>query len=121
MRWVPALPVLLDACVAPFAQDHGPRRVAWRAAGPVVVAGEVALATALLADLPSSPDALVAIANVLLPTLAGVGRVHGATVTLARQIVADSRDGLRSAGDARFAGRECDIADQLRSRPRRLH
>jgi hypothetical protein len=76
-----------------------------------VVAGKVVLATASLADLPSGPDAPVVISDVLLPALAGVGREYGATVTVAHRIVADSRDGLRSASDARLAGRECDIAD----------
>src|SRR6266545_1549942 len=121
MRWVLVRPVSLDACVAPLAQDDWPRRVAWGATGPIVVAGKVALATASLANLPTGPNPRMAISDVPLPTLAGVGRVHGETVTLARRVVADSRDGRRSARDARLACRQRRIADQLCSIPRSLH
>jgi len=76
-----------------------------------MVAGEAVLATAPLADLSTSPDPPVVIANVLFPALTGVGRGHGATVTLAHRIITDARDGLRSTGDTGLAGGQCDITD----------
>jgi hypothetical protein len=103
--------VLIDTRVTPLAQNDGPGRMTRSAVGPLVVAGKVTLATASLTGLPSRPDSAVPISDVFLPALARVGQEHGASVSVAHWIVTDSRDGVRSAGDAGCAARESGITD----------